>query len=69
MVLKIGIFKNFTNFIEKHLCWSLFLINLQAWGLQIYQKKTPTQVLSIETCESFKNTFSYRTPLVDASVK
>ena len=30
-------------------------------------KKTPTQVFSCEVCEIFKNTFSYRTPLVTAS--
>ena len=26
---KIGVLKNFANFIGKHLCWSLFLIKLQ----------------------------------------
>ena len=28
-----GVLKDFVNFIEKHLCWSLFLIKLQAWNL------------------------------------
>ena len=28
-----GVFKNFIKFIGKHLCWSLFLIKLQAWHL------------------------------------
>ena len=28
MFLKIGVFKNFTTFTGKHLCWSLFLIKL-----------------------------------------
>ena len=27
------VLKNFVNFIGKHLCWSLFLIKLQAWNL------------------------------------
>ena len=27
MFFKIGVLKNFTNFIGKHLCWSLFLKN------------------------------------------
>ena len=27
------VLKNFVNFIGKHLCWSLFLIKLQAWHL------------------------------------
>ena len=30
MYFKIGVFKNFANFTGKHLCWSLFLIKLQA---------------------------------------
>ena len=29
-VLQIGVLKNFANFTGKHLCWSLFLIKLQA---------------------------------------
>ena len=33
---KIGIPKNFANFTGKPLCWSLFLINSQALGLQLY---------------------------------
>ena len=28
---KIGVIKNFTNFIGKHQCWSIFSIKLQAW--------------------------------------
>ena len=24
MLFKLGVLKNFANFIEKHLCWSLF---------------------------------------------
>ena len=30
MFLKIGALKKFANFTEKHQCWSLFLIKLQA---------------------------------------
>ena len=30
MFFKIGVLKNLGNFIEKHLCWSLFLVKLQA---------------------------------------
>ena len=30
MFFKIDVFKIFANFIEKHLCWTLFLIKLQA---------------------------------------
>ena len=31
MIFKIGVFKNFTILSGKHLCWSLFLIKLQAF--------------------------------------
>ena len=31
MFFKIGVLKNFANFIGKHQCWSIFLIKLQAW--------------------------------------
>ena len=71
MFLKIGVLKNFANLIGKQQCWSIFLIKLQAWspatGLQRYLKETPTQVLSCEICEIFKNTFFNITPPVAAS--
>ena len=31
MFFKIGVVKNFTKFTGKQMCWSLFLIRLQAW--------------------------------------
>ena len=31
MFFKIGVLKDFTNFNGKHLCWSLFLIEFQAF--------------------------------------
>ena len=68
---KIGDLKHFTIFTGKILCWSLFLINLQAFWpatfLQLYCR-TLTQVLSCEYCTIFKNSFFYRTPLVAASL-
>ena len=33
-VFKIGVLKIFVIFTGKHWCWSLFLVKLQAWGLQ-----------------------------------
>ena len=39
MFFKIDTLKSFGNFTGKHLSWSLFLKNLQAEGLQLYQKK------------------------------
>ena len=49
--------KNFANFTEKNLCWSLFLIKLQFWGPATLLKKTLTQVLCYETCKLFKNNY------------
>ena len=67
MFCKNGVLENFTKFTRKHLCQSLFLIRLQASGLQLYQKETLVQVFSCKYCEIFKNTFSYRTHPVAAS--
>ena len=63
MFLKICVLKNLANFTGKYLCWSLFLIELQA-----HQKDTPAQVFSCEICQIFNNVFSYRTPPVSTSV-
>ena len=67
MFFKIGVLKSFANFTGKNLYWSLFFKNLQAEGLQLHKKKTSTQVFFSEVSEIFKNTFSYRTPLVTAT--
>ena len=69
MFFKIGVLKNIANFTGKHLRWSLFLIKLQALKLTTYQKETPTQALSCEICENFKNIFFNRTPPVAASLE
>ena len=37
--VKKGALKNFENFTGKYLCWSLFLIKLQAWRLATLLKK------------------------------
>ena len=69
MFFKKGVLKSFANFTGKYLKKrSFFLKNLQAEGLQLYLKKTPTQVFSCGVCETFKNTFFYRAPPVTASV-
>ena len=62
MFFKIGALKGFANFTGKHFCWSLFLKNLQAEGLQLHKKSLLTQVFFCEVCKIFKNTFSYRIP-------
>ena len=32
-------------------------MKLQAFSLQVFQKETPTQVLSCEVCKTFKNAY------------
>ena len=44
-----------------------FLIELQAEACNFFKKETLTQVFFCEFCEISKNTFCYRTSLVDAS--
>ena len=54
--VKKGALKNFANFTRKQMCWSLFLIKMQAclcWSLFL----TPTQMFYCEICEIFKNTY------------
>ena len=43
----------FSKLIGKHLCGSIFFVNLQVFSL----KETPAQVLSCEYCRIFKNTY------------
>ena len=57
MFFKTDALKGFRNFTGKHLSWGPFLKNLQAEGLQLYLKNTPTQVFFHEVCKIFKNTF------------
>ena len=57
-----GALKSFTKFTGKHLEQTLFfhkvaVKKLQASALQLYWKKTPTQVSSCELCKMFWNTF------------
>ena len=64
---KEGVLINFVKFTGKHLCQSFFFNKVAGWGLQIYLKGTLAHVFSCEFCEIYKNTFSYRKPLVAAS--
>ena len=52
MFFKISVLKNFAT--VKHLCWSLFLIELK-------KEEAPTRAFSCKHCEIFKNSFLYRT--------
>ena len=56
MFYKKDVLRNFTKFAGEHLCQSLF-----------FKKETLAQVFSCKFCETFKNTFLHRTPLVTAS--
>ena len=64
MFCKKVVLRNFKKFTGKHLWQSL--LKLQASGTSVAQ--TVAQVFSCEFCEISKNTFSYRTPPVAASV-
>ena len=44
--LKTGVLKNFTNFPEKHLCWSLFLIKLHSFRPANLSNETLTSMFS-----------------------
>ena len=65
MFLKIGVLKNFANFIGKHQCWSI------SWKATTLLKRDSNTVFSAmfscEICKIFRNTFFYRTPPVTAS--
>ena len=67
MLFKIGVLKDFAVFTGKHMCLSLFLIKLQAFGPATILNETPKQVFSCEYCEIVKNSFVYRTPPVATS--
>ena len=59
----VGVLRNFPIFTGKHLCWGLFLINLQALGPTTLFKRDFITGVSREYCEIFTNTnnFLYRT--------
>ena len=51
---KIAVFKNFAEFTTMHLCWSLFLNKLHAWGLEHRQKQPAT----LWILWNFKNSYA-----------
>ena len=58
--VKKGFPKNLANFTGKHLCWSLFLIKLQAFRcipVKFACVFLLTQVFSCEICQIFQNTY------------
>ena len=67
MYFRIDALKDFAIFTEKHLCWSLFLINIQAWRPATLLKRDSNIGVFCEICEIFHNTFLCRTHAVAAS--
>ena len=55
MFFEINVLKKFTKFTGKHLCWSLFLIILQAYNFPV------------DIAKFLKNSFLHKTPPVAAS--
>ena len=52
--VKKSVLKNFGNFTGKHLCWSLFLIKLQAFRLVTLSKRDSNTDVFLEICKTFK---------------
>ena len=67
MLFKLGVLKNFAIFAGEHLCWNLFLTNLQGLRPANLLKRNSKLVLSGEIREIFKNTYFYGTPPLAAS--
>ena len=59
MFFTIGVIKNFTNFIGKHLCASLFLIKLQAVRILTLSNRDSNTMFSIKICAKFLRTLFF----------
>ena len=57
MLFKIGVLKSFTNFTGKHLCWSLFLKNLRAAGLQLHKKRLQNRCFPVNFAKFLRTHF------------
>ena len=66
MFCKEGVLRNFAKFIGKHLYQSLFFNKVKACNF--IKIEALARLFFYEFCEISKNTFSYRTPPVAASV-
>ena len=62
MIFKIGVLENFTKLTGKHLCWSFFLIKLQAATL--LKRDFSTDVF-LRILENFQEQLLSRTPLCE----
>ena len=67
--VKKGVLKTVANFTRKQLCWSLFLIKLQAFSPAILLKRdSNAQLFFCEICKISKNTNFKEDIRMDASV-
>ena len=67
MLFKIGFLRNFTLFTGKYLCWSLYLIDLQAWTPPTLSKKIQHKCFLVNIAKFFRTPSFYRTLPVAAS--
>ena len=56
MFFKIGVLKNFAIFTGKHLCWSLFLVKMQAWKRYFCRQKRWATVAQARDSQATKQT-------------
>ena len=68
MFCKEAVLRDFPKFTGKHLCQSLLITKVGGQSWQLYLKRTLAQVFPVNFAKIWKNTFSYRTPLVAASI-
>ena len=62
MFFKIGVPKNFTNFTEKHQCWSLFFNKAAGRRfVTLFKRASNADLFSCEICDTFKNNYFRRT--------
>ena len=57
MFFKIGVLNSFANFTGKHLCWSFFLKNLQAEGLQLDKKRLQNRCFPVKFAKFLRTPF------------
>ena len=66
MIFKIDVLKDFKIFSGKNLCWSLYLITLQAlWSATSLERDSSTDFFVVNMA-NFQEQLFYRTPLVAA---
>ena len=68
MFFKIDVLKNFAILTGKHLCWSLFLIKLQAFRSATLLNRDSSIGIILGILRNFQKQLFYRTPLVPAFV-